>query len=100
MLIGNSVRMTCEWRLPATPDGVLTDPSTVTLQLLRPDAVLVSSTYGGTSGAGTIVKSATGQFYADYTPVTAGDFRYRWTGVGAATAAAEGAFSIEASAVI
>lgn len=99
MLIGTMARNSCEWRVPATPDAALTDPTTVGLQIRLPDASTVSSTYGGASAAGTIVKDATGQYHADYLPATAGSYWVRWTGTGTAYAAFEYGFAVEASAL-
>lgn len=98
MTLGDLVRLSCEWRVPATGAGVLTDPTTVTLQIRLPDAVtIVSSTLGGATAAGTITKDATGQYHADYLPLTAGVHRWLWAGTGAAHAVASGTFTIDPS---
>jgi hypothetical protein len=99
MLIGTLVRLSAEWRVPATATGTLTDPTAVTLDVRLPSGALVSSVYGGATGAGTIVKDATGQYHADYLPLTAGTHRYRWAGTGPAYASAEGSFAIDASSL-
>jgi hypothetical protein len=97
MLIGTMVRHSAEWRVPATPDATLTDPTTVTLQVRLPSQTLLTSTYLGASDAGAITRDATGQYHADYLPLTVGTHRWRWAGTGAATAAAEGQYTIDAS---
>lgn len=93
MLIGTKVRLTAEWRVPARPDGTLTDPTTVSLLIRTPDGVQTTYTFAG----GDITKDATGQYHYDITPTTTGKHTWRWVGTGAAHAPAEGAFNIEPS---
>lgn len=99
MLITTLVRLTAAWRVPATLEGALTDPTTVTLTIKLPDGSTVDSVYGGATAAGTIVKDAVGVYHADYLPLTTGQHRYRFGGTGAAHAPGEGVFGIEASAL-
>jgi hypothetical protein len=88
VLIGTMVRLSAEWRVPATEDGVLTDPTAVLLTVRLPDASTVTPTP---------VADAVGRWHADYLPAAAGSYKWRWEGTGAAHASAEGTFAVEAS---
>lgn len=99
ILIGSLVRLAAAWRVPATPQGTLTDPTTVTLTIRLPDGSQVVSAYGGATAAGTITKDATGLYHADYLPLTEGEHRWRWAGTGAAHAPDEGKFTIRGSSL-
>jgi hypothetical protein len=66
--------------------GALTDPTTVTLTVRRPD---------GTVDTPTAVKDSTGTYHADYTSTTqAGAYVWRWSGTGALIADSEGTFMV------
>lgn len=69
--------------------GVLTDPTTVTAEVLLPD---------GTVSALTVTHPSTGLYSALYTPpFLTGFYRYRFQGVGNLVAAAEGIFNVATS---
>lgn len=62
-------------------DGVLTDPTTLTLEVQEPDGTLTAYTYA----ASQITKLNTGQFYRSHAVDQAGLHEIEWTGTGAAT---------------
>lgn len=75
---------------------VLTDPTTVTLRIKKPDGTLVTVSYAGLE----ITKDSTGNFHYDYTPPAVGTYRARWDGTGSVKAAAERSFVVIDSGVI
>lgn len=58
--------------------GVLTDPTTVTLEVLNPAKALTTYTYAGAQ----ITKEALGIFYRDVLIDTRGRWHFRMTGTG------------------
>lgn len=90
MLIGTMVRISATWTVPATEDGVPTDPTAVALTVELPDA---------STATPTPVRDAAGVYHADYLPPVAGTYLWRWEGTGAAHASAEGTFAVEPSAL-
>jgi hypothetical protein len=79
-LIGNVIRLTASF----TVSGTATDPSPTPVCTVRePD---------GATATPTVTKTATGAFYADYTPSKPGAHIYRWAGEGTAKSAAETTF--------
>lgn len=49
------------------------------------------------SGDNVIVRVSTGVFYANFTPLTAGTYDYRWESTGTGQAAEEARFSVDSS---
>jgi hypothetical protein len=78
---GNSTRISC----PFTVNNVLTDPTTVTLTVKKPDASSTSYTYG----ASEIQKASTGNYYKDIELDQEGIWLYRWEGTGDCNAVSE-----------
>jgi hypothetical protein len=85
--VGDSPKFRCEFRV----DGTLTDPTTVTLKLYRPNGTTDTYTYGG----GTITKDSTGIFSKVYTLSSEGTWRWKWEGTGTAAAARAGTIFVE-----
>lgn len=65
--------------------GVLTDPDTITLQVMPPSRVAVQYTYA----LAQVVKTATGRYAYDLALNASGDWVYRWVVTGAVAAATE-----------
>lgn len=68
-----------------TDVGNPADPTTVTCQVMKPDGSKVSATVSNPSQ---------GRYRASYTPATDGDYYYRFTGTGTATADAWRKFTV------
>ena len=86
--IGNIVRLTAEFKNEA---GAAADPTTVILQIKKPDGVNESNITPSNPSVGT--------YRYDYTPLTAGKYIYKFAGTGAVTAADEDFFFIRGSSV-
>jgi len=63
-------------RVQAAQDGVLVDPTEVTIIIEEPDKVEVTETYNG--GTGNVQKEETGIYFFDYSADKAGTVQYRW----------------------
>jgi hypothetical protein len=76
--------------------GVAQDPTTVTLIILKPDRT-TRLVYGWPSAGvdGTLVKEATGRFYADVILDQSGKWRQRLQSTGIPTAASESILVVE-----
>jgi hypothetical protein len=86
--IGNIVRLTAEFKNEA---GAAADPTTVILQIKKPDGVNESNI--------TPTNTAVGAYQHDYTPATGGKYFYKFVGTGGVTAADEDFFIIRGSSV-
>ena len=86
--LNDSVTLTCTFAV----SGTNTDPTTVSLLCMTPDAVQATYTYAG----GTITKSATGVYTATLIANQGGTWWYRFTGTGTCQAAAQGTFTVKA----
>lgn len=75
-------------------DGVLTDPTTVTVKTLSPLNTTTSYVYGSSA----IVKDAVGVYRLNVRPTTEGMWSWRIEGTGAVEEAFEGKFYVEESA--
>ena len=75
-------------------EGVLTDPTEVTLKVQDPS--LNDATYTYVAGSD-ITKASTGVFYYDLTIDEAGTWYYQYYGTGAVIAAFEGSFQVPSS---
>lgn len=69
-------------------DGVLTDPTSITLTTLDPDGT--ESNYPAT-------KDAVGEYHVDLTPTLVGHYAWRWVSTGTAAGADEGEFDVLAA---
>ena len=76
-------------------NGTDADPTTVRGRFRDPDGAITTYLYGTDAE---LVKDATGRYHFDVSPATSGEWRYRGEGTGAVQAAAEGRFSVRASA--
>lgn len=88
--IGDTVRITGTF----TVAGVATDPTTIKAKVRLPSGAVTTYTYP-TDAA--LVKDSTGVYHLDIPITTAGLYAYRWEGTGAAKAAEEATFDVEAS---
>lgn len=72
--------------------GVATDPTTVALKVVEPDATTTTYTYAGA----TVTRTATGVYTKTITVDQAGIWQYVWTGTGTAADVEPGYFLVEA----
>jgi hypothetical protein len=86
--IGNIVRLTAAFKNSA---GVATNPTTVVLQIRKPDGTNESNI--------TPTNTAVGAYQHDYTPGGGGKYYYKFVGTGGVTAADEDFFIIRGSSV-
>lgn len=75
-------------------DGTDADPSTVRLVYKKPDATIVTLTYGVD---GALIKDSTGHYHAQVTLDQAGRWQYRYEGTGAVIAVGKGNFYAKAT---
>ena len=73
-----------------TAQGVFVAPTTLTFKIQTPDGIV-------TDYSSTIVIEAPGAYYANFTPTQTGLHQYEWIGTGAAQAAVQGQFIVNAS---
>ena len=86
--LNDSVTLTCTFAV----SGTNTDPTTVSLTYMTPDAVQTTITYAG----GGITKSATGIYVASLVASQGGTWWYHFEGTGACQAADQGTFTVKA----
>lgn len=87
--IGDAPRI---WgRFRTVPAGVAIDPSTIRMLYTKPDGTDVILVYGVDAA---VIKSDIGQYYVVLPLDTAGRWKYRWEGTGAAVAGGEFAFFV------
>lgn len=77
--------------LPLTVDGVLTDPTSLTLVITPPSGAAVTKLWPTPAE---ISHPSTGSFRYDYTPLVAGLYAYEWRATGTAQAAERGYFEV------
>lgn len=87
--IGDLVRAT---GIFTDSDGTQVDPTTVTVYVKDPSSNVSELVYGVDTD---VIKSDTGAYYYDITIDEAGNWYYRWKGVGAAVAADQERFYVE-----
>lgn len=85
--IGDVVRLTGAF----SQSSVAVDPTAVSMIVRRPDGIKTTYVYGTDLA---LVKSATGTYYLDYTPVMAGQHWYRWVTTGTGASAGEERFVV------
>lgn len=89
---GDEILVTGDFREldPANPEapGVLTDPTTVQLRVIKPDGseVVIPN-----------IRLSIGRFYGLINADMSGSWRWRWQSTGAAQAAEEGRFRVRAT---
>jgi hypothetical protein len=81
--IGDTIRIQCEFK---NIERVLTDPTTVTLEIKTPGGTTTSYTYA----AGQLGRAAAGRYYFDLALSAANTWEYRWVGTGAVAQADQG----------
>jgi len=84
----------------ATILGTPTDPTAVTLTILRPDRTILVYGWPSAGADGTLVRESAGRFYTELVLNQAGVWRYRIEGTGAVVAAAAGTLTVARSTVI
>lgn len=93
---GSETRISVTFTVVST--GQKADPTTVTLEVKNPCGSEARYTYD----ASQVIKDALGQFHYDLAiPDSAeseGEWKYRWTGTGAAVGVVEGKFNVKCSA--
>ena len=92
--INQLVRLSAEFRANGQPNGALVDPSRVEVKILAPDATLTSLAW---PDDGAVVRDSIGVFHVDVLATVHGTWTYRFTGKGAAQAAQERNFTVDAS---
>lgn len=83
--VGDTVRSTATFKV----NGVLTDPTGVTLRVKSPSGTITSRTYPTD-----ISKTSTGTYQADIDLTANGDWWYRWEATGTVKAARERRLSV------
>ena len=86
-LLGNMIRLSVSFQ---DSEGELVDPTSVTLEIKRPDGVTEMPTPS---------KEAVGKYYFDYTPSVIGMHYYNFQGFGAVVAMSQGQFLILAQSI-
>jgi hypothetical protein len=86
--VGTAIRLEAVFTDEA---GTEVDPTAVEAELLLPDGSIVKFT--GVQ----VIKTATGNYYVDYTPTANGLYQYRFDGTGTVIAANEGYFTADSS---
>ena len=86
--VGDGIKLAITFQA-GTP-AVDTDPSTVTLLIRDPDAVVVSYTYA----AAEITKDATGKYSKIIDLTKAGIWSWRWIGTGSVKASEQGQVTV------
>lgn len=73
-------------------DGVDTDPSTVTLEVLDPAGNTRTYLYGASPTE--VIRDSAGNYHVDVEADQAGDWFYKWSSTGSGQAAQEGQFMV------
>lgn len=72
--------------------GVLTDPTVITLELLRPD---LTTTVYTTATSPAVIRDSVGQFHIDLGALTAGHYEYAWVTTGVAAGTRQDRFDVD-----
>jgi hypothetical protein len=83
----------------ATLAGTATNPTAVTLVILKPDGTKLHYGWPAPGADGTLVNESAGRFYADVVLDQSGTWRFRLAGTGAVTAASEGKLKVDSQKV-
>ena len=92
--IGQRVRISTA--SPFSVAGVATDPTTITLQVRKPDGTITSYTYALSE----ITRDSAGTYHKDIDIDAEGNWYYRWIGTGTVVAADENWFTVNPSKFI
>lgn len=85
--VGQQIKLSGFFSLASSGAG--TDPTTITVKVKTPAGVTTTWVYGVDSQ---VVKSGTGDYYANWTITESGTHWYEWNGTGAVIAATEKSF--------
>lgn len=88
--VGDGVRTTSQFKV----NGVLTDPTSVTIKVKTPAGTVTTKSYPADPE---VVRTGLGAFSYTFILTTAGSWWYRWEGAGAVIGAAERRFQVRAS---
>ncbi len=94
IVVGSAVKITLSVRNEA---GIPADPGALRLKTKSPNGTVTTYTY---SGDATIVKSATGEYYASVVMTLVGAWTYRWESDAPNAGADEGRITVKKSMVI
>ena len=83
-----------------TLDGTATDPTAVTLTVVRPDGTALVYGWPAAGGALPLTRESAGRFSADVLLDQSGTWHYRLAGTGTVAAAAEGSLRVQRSRVL
>lgn len=83
-----------------TTGGAATDPTTVTLTIVKPDQTVLVYGWPTAGATGTLTRESAGRFYAEVTYDQSGSWTYRLEGTGAVVAAEEGRVRVSRSRVL
>jgi len=86
--VGDLVRVDGEFRI----SGTLTDPSTLTVWLKRPNGTVITYVYGTDVQ---LIRDSQGKFHFDESVTLSGKYTYKWKSTGTAQAAEEGIFYVK-----
>lgn len=75
--------------------GAAADPGTLTLNIKPPGSAVAAYAYGG----GTVLRSATGMYYADIALTEFGEYRWRWDSAAPNAGADQGTLQVEPSII-
>lgn len=89
--LGNLVRVSVTFEYS---DGTDVDPTAVYCKVRDPSGNVATYTYGVDAG---LVRDNAGDYHLDVDADERGEWLYRWYSTGTGQAAAEGAFTVEAS---
>jgi hypothetical protein len=78
-----------------TIDGTPTNPTAVTLIVLKPDGTTLLYAWPSSGFDGTLANESAGRFYAEILIDQSGKWQWRIQGTGAVTAAAEGSLRVQ-----
>jgi hypothetical protein len=80
--------------------GDPTDPTDVTLTIVKPDETRLVYSWPDPGANGTLIRESAGRFYADEAADQGGSWWYRLEGTGEVMAAGEGSVRVERSRVL
>jgi predicted secreted protein len=80
--------------------GAATDPTAVTLVVLKPDGSKLHYGWPSAGADGTLVRESAGRFFYDVLIDQSGTWRFRLAGTGNVTAAAEGSLTVQRQRVL
>lgn len=80
--------------------GTATDPTSVVLTIVKPDAARLIYGWPSAGADGTLTKQSAGRFHFDVLLDLAGTWLWRLEGVGAVTSASEGNIRVQRSKVL